>query len=236
MKKLLVIVAVLGICSLSCFAFNADDDPVASELARARESFATETKTALEKLSSAIESAIKETAVTGDLDAVEALRADQAAFEKSGKLPTSSQLRAAVAEHEKAVSKARESLRAALDKAVREYTKALKLEEAKAARAELARLEKKDAAPSATVKVPVSALSFEYKEYAWAFGQGPVKMIHKDEGFCFLTQVWGINSGNAEKGEVFIGEDGYWYLDGTTYQGREFLKLKAMSVKVRMKE
>jgi hypothetical protein len=243
MPRFAILVAVISIASLSCFAIqdkdekkSTGDDPIGQELKKAKETYASETKASRSELLKAIDALIKGTAATGDLDAVEALRAEQAAFEKLGKLPTSAQLRAAVTVHEAANDKARESLRSALEKAIREYTMALKVDEAKAVKAELAGLKPDAPAVSTEPKASLPSLRFEYKEYQWAFGEKPVKMIHKDEGFCFLAQVWGINSGNAEKGEVYIGEDGYWYLDGTTYQGREFLKLKAMSVKVRLKE
>ncbi len=71
---------------------------------------------------------------------------------------------------------------------------------------------------------------FEYKTYRWEHNAPPVKMIHKDEGFCYLADVGGAFNGGAEVGRVYIGDDGYWYLHGST--GHGFLVVGAMAVKM----
>jgi len=70
---------------------------------------------------------------------------------------------------------------------------------------------------------------FEYKTYQWEHNAPPVKMIHKDEGFCYLADVGGAFHGGAEVGRVYIGDDGFWYLHGST--GHGFLVIGAISVK-----
>ncbi len=71
---------------------------------------------------------------------------------------------------------------------------------------------------------------FEYKSYRWEHNAPPVKMIHKDEGFCYLADVGGAFHGGAEVGRVYVGDDGFWYLHGST--GHGFLVIGAISVKI----
>jgi len=56
---------------------------------------------------------------------------------------------------------------------------------------------------------------FEVITYIWGQGQPPVKMLHKDEGICFLTRV-----GFAAGGAVWVNleNDGYYYLNGAPAQ------------------
>jgi hypothetical protein len=51
-------------------------------------------------------------------------------------------------------------------------------------------------------------------EHRWEPGRAPVKMLHRDEGFCFLAGVEGDFLGRGESIEVFIDKDGFWYLHG----------------------
>ena len=71
---------------------------------------------------------------------------------------------------------------------------------------------------------------FEYSTYRWENNAPPVKMIHKDEGFCYLAGVGGAFHGGGEVGRVYIGDDGYWYLHGSTAHG--FLVIGATAVKM----
>ncbi|MEW6095979.1 MAG: hypothetical protein AB1567_05585 [bacterium] len=62
-------------------------------------------------------------------------------------------------------------------------------------------------------------LRYTAEEYVWKQGWSPVKMIHKDKGFCFLTYVSGKFEGDGECVKIYIDEDdGYWYLGGTSQQ------------------
>ena len=71
---------------------------------------------------------------------------------------------------------------------------------------------------------------FEFIKYRWDYNEPPVKMIHKDEGFCYLSGIGGAFDGGAEGARVDIGDDGYWYLHGSS--GRGFLVLSATAVKI----
>ncbi len=71
---------------------------------------------------------------------------------------------------------------------------------------------------------------YEYKTWRWEHNAAPVKMIHKDEGFCYLADIGGAFHGGAEVGRVYIGDDGFWYLHGST--GHGFLVIGAVSVKI----
>lgn len=71
---------------------------------------------------------------------------------------------------------------------------------------------------------------FEYAMYRWEHNAPPVKMIHKDEGFCYVADVGGAFDGGGEVARVYIGDDGYWYLHGSTAHG--FLVVGATAVKI----
>lgn len=53
----------------------------------------------------------------------------------------------------------------------------------------------------------------------WTPGHKPIKMIHKSEGFCFLSRVKGNFAGGGEQVRVHINpDDGFWYLTGHSQQ------------------
>lgn len=56
-------------------------------------------------------------------------------------------------------------------------------------------------------------------DYIWKKGMGILKLIHIDEGFCFLTRVGGGFAGGGEYVQLNIRPDGYWYLEGHSLQG-----------------
>lgn len=71
---------------------------------------------------------------------------------------------------------------------------------------------------------------YEFKTYQWEHNAAPVKMIHKEEGFCYLADIGGAFHGGAEVARVYVGDDGFWYLHGNTGQG--FLVVRAIAVKL----
>ncbi len=71
---------------------------------------------------------------------------------------------------------------------------------------------------------------YKFKAYEWEHNGAPVKMIHQDEGFCYLADIGGAFNGGAEVARVYVGDDGFWYLHGSTGQG--FLVVRAIAVKM----
>ncbi|MFM9962326.1 MAG: hypothetical protein ACKV2Q_14025 [Planctomycetaceae bacterium] len=71
---------------------------------------------------------------------------------------------------------------------------------------------------------------YEFKTYTWEHNAAPVKMIHKEEGFCYLADIGGAFNGGGEVARVYVGDDGFWYLHGSTGQG--FLVVRAIAVKM----
>lgn len=71
---------------------------------------------------------------------------------------------------------------------------------------------------------------FGYTTYAWEAGQQPVKMIHQRHGFCYLADIGGAFDGGGEVAKVYVGEDGYWYLHGSS--GHGFMVIRAIAVKI----
>jgi hypothetical protein len=86
-----------------------------------------------------------------------------------------------------------------------------------------------DSAPTTAPADQENPVSAVYSEYKWSNGDKPVKMIRKEEGFCFLTEVGGHFAGGGEVVHVYIGPDGFWYLGGNS--GQPELWGKAMSVR-----
>ena len=84
------------------------------------------------------------------------------------------------------------------------------------------------AAPPVAPTAP-SAPSVEVTRYDWANGDPPIRMIRKEEGFCYLTAVCGGFNGGGEIANVYVDDDGYWCLGGQT--GTGFLRLSAVSVR-----
>ena len=54
--------------------------------------------------------------------------------------------------------------------------------------------------------------------HSWHQGEPAVKLIRRDEGFCALTSVSGQFEGSGELVEVYLADDGYWYLGGRSQQ------------------
>ncbi len=71
---------------------------------------------------------------------------------------------------------------------------------------------------------------YEFNTYEWEHNGAPVQMIHQDEGFCYLADIGGAFNGGAEVARVYVGDDGFWYLHGSTGQG--FMVVRAIAVKV----
>jgi hypothetical protein len=79
---------------------------------------------------------------------------------------------------------------------------------------------------------PVKANTFRalYSEAVWNPKTGPIKMISKDEGFCFISGVGGKYEGASEVARVYVGEDGFWYLDAQSRQNS--MSVRAISVRI----
>jgi hypothetical protein len=79
---------------------------------------------------------------------------------------------------------------------------------------------------------PVKANTFRalYCEAVWDAKTGPVKMISKDEGFCFISGVAGKYEGASEIARVYVDQDGFWCLDGQSRQTT--MSARAISVRI----
>ncbi|QTN32928.1 hypothetical protein HZ994_11530 [Akkermansiaceae bacterium] len=65
--------------------------------------------------------------------------------------------------------------------------------------------------------------------YSWTKGDGPVRMIHQDDGFCFLSMMAGGFNGGGERLHVYIDDDGFWKLAGHT--GRTLTRGSAVALR-----
>jgi hypothetical protein len=129
--RLLLIGLVVVLCASPAAA---QDDPILVALDKAKAAHSDTVAKARTALIAALDDAIKTVAEAGDLDGVKALRAEAKAFEDSGKLPTAARLRNKVGEYQKATRASLATLEKAFDQAVRDSTKALKIEQAEAIR------------------------------------------------------------------------------------------------------
>ncbi len=80
-----------------------------------------------------------------------------------------------------------------------------------------------------TAKTP-NWLDADFKEVEWRPGEKPVKVIHRDEGFCVLASIAGHFAGYGQMVKVYLDEqDGYWYLTGTS--AKEAIRATAIRVR-----
>ena len=68
----------------------------------------------------------------------------------------------------------------------------------------------------------------EITSFAWRSGDAPVKMIHRDEGFCALAGIGGAFHGGGEQVEIALGTDDFWYLRGRSAQDSTFAEAIAV--------
>jgi hypothetical protein len=121
---------------------HADEpDPIRKEVDKARATRAEAEAKAAAALNAALDEAIKTVSGLGDLDGVKTLQAEKKAFQESGKIPTSVKVRIAGTEYEKTIRAAQAALEKAYEQAIKDATKALKIEEAEAFRTELKALQ-----------------------------------------------------------------------------------------------
>lgn len=209
-------------------ASAAEKDLVSEALEKAKAEYAKSIENAQHDYSNSFDASLQEVAKTGNLEAVKSLRSEKKTFEAEGKLATSQGMKKATLEFQKTIDSARKSMLKAYDTAVIDYTKQLRIDEADAVNGELAAF--KLQADAKLPKPSVKSSPFDYKFYTWNVGQQPIKMIHKNEGFCYLTVINGAFDAGSEGANIEIKDDGYWYLWGTTRTG--FLRLQAVAVKM----
>jgi hypothetical protein len=105
-------------------------DAIAEELQRAKDEHAAAVGREKEVVDFAFDQAIKATAATGKLEAVKTLMEQRKAFAADGTLPASELLQPAVATYRRNLAPIHQALLAAYDKAVKDYTRALKVQDA----------------------------------------------------------------------------------------------------------
>ncbi len=124
--------------SLTLFVLAVDlvqaqsSDPIQAALAAAKQGHQQAVQAARSDLVKAFEAAVKEIAATGDLNGVKALLSEKDAFDAKGQLPSAPKLENAVTAYRKLRQQADADLTAAYQAAVKQYTMALKIEEATA--------------------------------------------------------------------------------------------------------
>jgi hypothetical protein len=69
-----------------------------------------------------------------------------------------------------------------------------------------------------------------YVERQWSVKTGPVTVMSKDDGFCFISGVSGKLEGTGEQAALSIGEDGLWRLSGSSAQ--ESMTVRAIGVRI----
>ncbi len=125
-----VIVVVL----LTCHCAAALTDQIKNQLDHARDAYNTAVAKAATDLTGAFDAQIKAASQTGDLDAVELLRAQRKAFVSSKAVPTAVAMGKAVAQYQHAAMSAEATLKAAYETAISDYAKAGRFEDAETIR------------------------------------------------------------------------------------------------------
>jgi hypothetical protein len=108
---------------LLLLAGRAHADITQSKLDFAKTDYATAIEKATTALIAAFDKEITSVSQTGDIDAVEPLRTQRAAFLSSQTLPTAPRMKAAVQEYEETSMSAEATLKSAYDTAIADYTK-----------------------------------------------------------------------------------------------------------------
>jgi hypothetical protein len=83
-------------------------------------------------------------------------------------------------------------------------------------------------AMAAIVPWPTGRQRPEVTSHTWRRGDPPVKMIHKNQGFCVLSGIGGGFFGGGERVEIALGVDDYWYLRGSSAQASTFAEAIAV--------
>ncbi len=112
-------------------------DPIRTELDKAKAAADASLADARAALLVAFDERIKAVAATGDLDGVKAVTAEKTAFDLRGTPPASPAMKLALGRYNRAVAEVRGRTKLAYDSAIREYTRALKVDQATAVQSEL---------------------------------------------------------------------------------------------------
>lgn len=221
----------LVVCVAAMSRVHADDRDLEA-LENAKITFQESTAKAKTDLESAIEAMINEKAKAGSLDAVLQLRSAKDEFQSAGTVPSSPLMRSAASNYARSIRTARTQLELAYQKAIVEHTRELAIDKAESLRAELQAFSSGEL-PNQPVHSSVASqnLVMSYTFYAWEAGQPPVKMLHKNQGFCYLIAISGAFNGGGEHAQITLEPDGHWYLKGVTHQGALFLQAVGVTIK-----
>lgn len=170
----------------------------------------------------------------GDLEAAKALRAATEAFEENGEWPTLREVEKVAADARADCKQAISDLGQAYVLAVQTLTKDTKLDDSVAESVEaerrklfaldsgsvrgVRRPQRDDASSAAkTGKTPTAIPAYAFIEWK-SGGAADTRLIHKDEGFCFLAGVEGNFEGAGESAMLSIDADGFWHLRAQSSQ------------------
>ncbi len=130
----LILVAVIcgGVCAPPALAEDKAPDSIKAALDRAKAAHAEAAANAGKDLLIVLDDKIKSVAKTGDLNGLKQLIAEREAFVADGKLPSSKLIRPAVAKYSLAVKHAEDALIGAYQKAIKDYTRKMQIEQAEA--------------------------------------------------------------------------------------------------------
>jgi hypothetical protein len=140
MARILFVILLAGIVSAD--SLRADEpNPIRKEVDKARATRVKAEDTAKSALVAEFDEAVKTAAGLGDFEGAKTLYAEMRAFLESGKIPMSVKVHIAGTEYEKTIRAAQAALEKAYEQAIKDATKALKIEEAETFRMELKALQ-----------------------------------------------------------------------------------------------
>jgi tetratricopeptide (TPR) repeat protein len=236
----------IGLLSLTLLAlqqpiFADEPDAFRADLEKAKKAYAEAVAKSNSDLLSALDDAILAAAKDAALEEVKELQAARKEFDATGKLPTTNRLGKAKTEFSRANIAAIATMDKAYDEAVKSLTKALKIEQADAIKTEWKDFQRTCARGSTPKTAPITMAPrppgmpgpFEYIFYECKKGD-KIKMIHKDEGFCYLVGIHGAFYGGGESAQITIEKDGYWYLTVVSANAQP-LDVRAVAVKLTKK-
>lgn len=177
---------------------------------------------ARDELIEALNEAVYRAADRGDLEELETLEAQRSAFEETGELPASREVRREALAYHRAIERAKDDLERVYERAVRDYTRERRIDEARALRTKIAMLRlgatvtKVDYDGHTYAVITVAATWDDARSFCLAVGGDLVKLDDRREAVFVaeLAEAAGIHAIWLSASDA--AEEGQWFwADGT---------------------
>lgn len=219
MRLLLVLVAFTAVSIPAVEAYaqaeGEERDRTTERVERAEADYEQAVDFARGELIEALNEAVYRAADQGDLEELETLEAQRTAFEEKGELPASREVRREALAYHRAMERAADDLERTYERAIRDYTRERRIDEARALRTKIAMLRagvtltKVEYNGHAYAVVTVAAGWEEARAFCLAIGGDLVKLDGREEAVFVaelaeaegLGRIWLSATDSAEEGQ-----------------------------------